>query len=363
MALCDAASRHDQLHIERLLQCELSFINTSHSDFIGGSAAVALIMERIQAKIKAKTASGPNGSSSTSGGSSSSNGGGGGAGSADDIMSSTLSGMNLNKDNRTPSSASSSTQSQQQAHARAANNATVAQPPTAAPVSSAAAARNQPQSSNWGFPSLFGRTPSPSTKYAAQQQQSQPGSREAERKHLSGAGAGAPMGGVGGNVYSDPHLHSSMEDHELYSGLSSSSSVPSSRSMSHQSISASSSSSSNGLGSSSWHLKSLEPSEREMVETEVIKILMESYFRIVRKSVADQVPKAIICFLVTRMKKELQAELVRELYQPHLLDILLREADDIGEKRESCRELLQILQRAMDILNQARDFNAMATTA
>lgn len=59
------------------------------------------------------------------------------------------------------------------------------------------------------------------------------------------------------------------------------------------------------------------------------------------------------------MKRELQSELVRELYQPQLLDGLLREADDIAEKRESCRELLSILQRAMDILNSARDFNAM----
>jgi predicted esterase YcpF (UPF0227 family) len=60
------------------------------------------------------------------------------------------------------------------------------------------------------------------------------------------------------------------------------------------------------------------------------------------------------------MKKEIQAVLVRELYQPHLLDLLLREADDIAEKREACAELLVILQRAMDILNSARDFNAMA---
>lgn len=63
---------------------------------------------------------------------------------------------------------------------------------------------------------------------------------------------------------------------------------------------------------------------------------MDSYFRIVRKSVADQVPKAIMCFLVTRMKRELQAELVRELYQPQLMDALLKEADDIAEQRRSC---------------------------
>jgi dynamin 1-like protein len=67
-----------------------------------------------------------------------------------------------------------------------------------------------------------------------------------------------------------------------------------------------------------------------------------------------------MCFLVTRIKKEIQAVLVRELYQPQLLDSLLREADDIAEKREACKELLVILQRAMDILNSARDYNAMA---
>lgn len=93
----------------------------------------------------------------------------------------------------------------------------------------------------------------------------------------------------------------------------------------------------------------------------IIKVLMESYFRIVRKTVADQVPKAIICFLVTRVKKELQAQLVAELYQASLLDTLLAEADDIAEKRESCKELLAILERAMAILNTARDFNAMSS--
>ena len=67
-----------------------------------------------------------------------------------------------------------------------------------------------------------------------------------------------------------------------------------------------------------------------------------------------------MCFLVNRMKKDIQAVLVRDLYQPQLMGQLLREADDIAEKREACKELLSILQRAMDILNSARDFNAMA---
>ena len=79
-----------------------------------------------------------------------------------------------------------------------------------------------------------------------------------------------------------------------------------------------------------------------------------------RKTIQDQVPKAIMCFLVSRVRKEIQSQLVRDLYRPELLESLLREADDIAEKREACRELLQILGRAMDILNSARDYNAMA---
>lgn len=57
-----------------------------------------------------------------------------------------------------------------------------------------------------------------------------------------------------------------------------------------------------------------QSSDREIMETEVIKLLINSYYNVVKRTVSDLVPKAIILNLVSKTKEDLQRELLTELY-------------------------------------------------
>jgi dynamin 1-like protein len=99
------------------------------------------------------------------------------------------------------------------------------------------------------------------------------------------------------------------------------------------------------------------PTEREQVEMEIIKSLMESYFAIVRKNIIDLVPKTIMYFLVNHVRDSLQNELVSELYREGELGSLMQEAEDIATRRQTCMEMKGLLSKAMEIVNEVRDFN------
>lgn len=100
-----------------------------------------------------------------------------------------------------------------------------------------------------------------------------------------------------------------------------------------------------------------EPTSRERIETEIIKSLLVSYFDIVRKNFLDLVPKTIMSFLVNHVKENIQNELVSTLYKEDMLTDLLRETSDIASRRATCQEMRTLLQRAVEIVNEVRDFN------
>uniref|UniRef100_K3XBJ4 Dynamin-type G domain-containing protein n=1 Tax=Globisporangium ultimum (strain ATCC 200006 / CBS 805.95 / DAOM BR144) TaxID=431595 RepID=K3XBJ4_GLOUD len=100
-----------------------------------------------------------------------------------------------------------------------------------------------------------------------------------------------------------------------------------------------------------------EPTDRERIETEIIKSLLASYFDIVRKNFLDLVPKAIMCFMVSNSKENVQNELVSALYREDKLNELLAETSDIAARRSNCYEMRTLLQRALEIVNEVRDFN------
>ena len=97
--------------------------------------------------------------------------------------------------------------------------------------------------------------------------------------------------------------------------------------------------------------------DREMIEVEIIKSLIRSYFNIVRKNIGDLVPKTVMYFLVNHAKENVQSVLVQRLYRDSSLEELLRETNDAAQRRKNCAEVQSLLRRALEIVNEVRDFS------
>ncbi|KAL7942377.1 dynamin-like protein [Trichoderma barbatum] len=112
--------------------------------------------------------------------------------------------------------------------------------------------------------------------------------------------------------------------------------------------------SSRSYGLASHLGESNEPAmtEREAMEAELIRALISSYFNIVRESIADQVPKAIMHLLVNHCKDVVQNRLVSELYKENLFEELLYEDDGVKKEREKCEKLLQTYREAAKIIGE-----------
>ncbi|KAI0329870.1 hypothetical protein GY45DRAFT_1324480 [Cubamyces sp. BRFM 1775] len=90
--------------------------------------------------------------------------------------------------------------------------------------------------------------------------------------------------------------------------------------------------------------------DRELMETEVIKLLIHSYFNIVKREMIDMVPKAITLTLVNHSKENLQRELLQELYKPDVLDELLKESEYVVSRRKEVVSMIQALNKAEEIV-------------
>jgi len=101
-----------------------------------------------------------------------------------------------------------------------------------------------------------------------------------------------------------------------------------------------------------WQNDAPALTEREALETELIRRLISSYFNIVRESIADQVPKAIMHLLVNHSKDVVQNRLVSELYKEGLFEELLYEDDGIKAEREKCEKLLRTYKEAAKIVGE-----------
>ncbi|CAN1773313.1 Dynamin-related protein 3A [Linum perenne] len=91
------------------------------------------------------------------------------------------------------------------------------------------------------------------------------------------------------------------------------------------------------------------PSEQESIEITAIKLLLRSYYDIVRNNISDLVPKTVMHFLVQHTKRELHNVLIKKLYRENLFEEMLQEPDEIGLKRKQTRETLKVLQQAFRV--------------
>lgn len=89
-----------------------------------------------------------------------------------------------------------------------------------------------------------------------------------------------------------------------------------------------------------------------------IELLISSYFNIVKRTVIDTVPKAIMLNLVNNAKEELQRELLQELYKTEVLDELLKESEFTQNRRKECKKMIEALQKADEIVGSGKFFYA-----
>ncbi|KAG4303684.1 hypothetical protein PCK1_000202 [Pneumocystis canis] len=80
--------------------------------------------------------------------------------------------------------------------------------------------------------------------------------------------------------------------------------------------------------------------ERQQLEVNLIRSLIISYFNTVKETIQDQVPKAIMHFLVNHCKQNLQNNLISELYKEELFNDLLYEDEALAMEREKFQKLL-----------------------
>ncbi|KAI8554785.1 hypothetical protein RHMOL_Rhmol05G0123900 [Rhododendron molle] len=93
-------------------------------------------------------------------------------------------------------------------------------------------------------------------------------------------------------------------------------------------------------------------SDHEGMEIAVTKLLLKSYYDIVRKNIEDSVPKAIMHFLVNHTKRELHNVFIKKLYRDNLFEEMLQEPDEVAMKRKHTRETLCVLQQAFRTLDE-----------
>jgi len=111
-------------------------------------------------------------------------------------------------------------------------------------------------------------------------------------------------------------------------------------------------------------------SDREKLETEVIsnafffffpflllftlwhtELLLDSYFNIVKRTVADLIPKSVMLHLVSHARDNIQRELLSELYKSRSFEEVMKESEQVTQRRAECRKMIEALRRAEEAVS------------
>lgn len=104
------------------------------------------------------------------------------------------------------------------------------------------------------------------------------------------------------------------------------------------------------------NFKVLKFTSEEEKNCKVLDQLVKSYFSIVRKSIQDAVPKAVMHMLVNFVMENVQSELLTYLYKPDGADALLDGSEQITLAREDAEKMLSVSSGAKQILTKNCNF-------
>ncbi|KAH8915848.1 dynamin protein dnm1 [Atractiella rhizophila] len=108
-----------------------------------------------------------------------------------------------------------------------------------------------------------------------------------------------------------------------------------------------------GVGTGEGMAGVSELTQREEMEIQLIRSLILTYFNIVRQTIQDLVPKAVMHLLVNFSRETVQNRLVATMYKEQLFDDLLHEDEALTAERARLKSLLDVYREAFKTLQDA----------
>ena len=87
------------------------------------------------------------------------------------------------------------------------------------------------------------------------------------------------------------------------------------------------------------------------ISVEIVKMILSSYYDIIRKKLIDEIPKAIVYMLVNKVEELITPTVVQELFSDQSVVEMLAEDPSITKKREETQKAIEYLDEAIEKIN------------